>query len=186
MARLQMISALALASLIPTASTADWNGYYAGVSFGTVTNLSYDVTTDIDPDVDFEDSEGFGVFFGSRAQSSGFVYGGELAVEFTPEAENTDGEVFVDFVVDLKATAGVPAGDVLLYGILTLSSISGEYGPNDISATGFGAGVGAAFIMGDTFEIGAEYITRSGSQEFDLTDLDATADTLKIRAAFHF
>lgn len=178
--------ALAATFLLPTAALADWSGYYAGGSIGTATNLSYDITTDIDPDVDFDDAGAFGIFFGTRTETNGVVLGGEFAAEFLSDAETDDGEVFIDLILDFKFTAGVPAGDALFYGILSASSINGEYGPNDINAAGIGYGAGAAYKFNDAFSVGAEYIVREGTAEFVETDVDATADTFTLRGAFHF
>lgn len=177
---------LAGAVLLPTTALAEWSGGYIGGSVGSVTNLSYDVTTDIDPDVDFEDGTSYGAFIGGYSDANGFVIGYEVALEFTPDAAELDDEVVVDFILDLKLSGGVPVGDALLYGILAVSSINGNYAVNDISAGGFGLGVGAAIKLTDNFSLGGEYISRAATQEFDLTDLDATADTFTVRAAYHF
>ena len=177
------ISAIAL---LPTAALADWSGNYFGGAVTSLSNLSYDITTDIDPDVDFEDATGFGVFIGGRVDQQSFVLGYEASFEIPSDVSAFSGAATIDSIFDFKVTGGVPVGDVLLYGIGALSSISGTYGPNDISAVGFGFGAGAAFKLNEQFTIGAEYMSRSGTQEFDVTDVDATADSLSLRASFQF
>ena len=180
------ILALASAALIPTTALADWNGWYMGGGISAASNLSYDITANIDPDVDFEDTNGFGAFFGMHRAFPSFVLGYEVALEIPSDAEEFGGDATIDYLLDLKLTGGVPAGDALVYGIVSLSGIYGSYGPNDINATGIGLGAGAAFKLNDNVSISAEYIARSATQEFDVTDVDATADTLALRAAYHF
>jgi opacity protein-like surface antigen len=180
--------AVAFAALLPTTALADWNGTYIGGSYGSATGLSYDLSDNNQgADFDLPDSDSTGLFIGSRAQVNNFVWGGEIAIEFTPDADVLDaGVILVDSLIDLKFTVGLPFGSALAYGILSVSGASGTYGPNDINAGGFGIGAGAAVKLGDHFSISAEYLSRSMTEEYVQTDVDVTADTLTLRAAFHF
>ncbi|MEM8537379.1 MAG: outer membrane beta-barrel protein [Pseudomonadota bacterium] len=169
-----------------TAALADWNGGYAGITGGSVSDLSFDVTTNIDPDVDFEDGTSFGVFFGGHANYGTYVIGYEIAFESFNDALEFDGDVTADYALDLKLSAGIPLQDLLFYGIFGVSTISGDYGPNEIGTSGLSYGTGAAFKLGEQFSLGAEYLVRDTTDEFVLTDLDAEATSLNARIAFHF
>lgn len=177
---------LACAALLPTTALADWNGLYAGGSLGSVSNLSYEITANIDPDAEFDDTTSFGAFFGSHNQTGGFVLGYELALEFLSDATALSDGAAVDYLLDLKVSAGAPIGDALVYGLISVSAVNGNYFTNDIGGGGFGIGAGMAYKVTDSMSVGAEYITRTSTTEFVETDVDATADSFNARVSFHF
>ena len=80
------------ALLTPTGATADWNGAYGGITFGNVTDLSYEITADIDPDVDFDDVTSFGGFFGGHSSNGAYVIGYEIAFESLNDASEFGGD----------------------------------------------------------------------------------------------
>ncbi|WP_341366278.1 outer membrane beta-barrel protein [Yoonia sp. BS5-3] len=182
--------ALAAAMTIPTTASADWSGRYAGGSFGTASNLEQEINVTPFIDYEFADRSTFGAFFGSRTENGNFVYGGEFALEFLGDDDDDEASTpgsDINYIFDMKGTAGTSLGDALIYGIVSISIAGGNYDSvNDMSAGGFGIGAGAAYKFGDDFSIGAEYLTRSLSEEFVEGTYDVTAETITLRAAYHF
>lgn len=172
------------AAILPSMTLADWNGFYGGVSFGQATSVGYDV--DIEPDVDLPDGSALGVFGGVRVDTNGFVWGTEIAVEVLDEATISGGEYQVESLFDLKVIAGIPAGNFLGYGILSASGSTGNYSINDVDTWGMGLGAGISYKLGDNFSLSGEYMSRKMTQEFDVATVDVAADTLTLRAAYHF
>ena len=123
---------------------------------------------------------------GAQFEQNNFVFGVEMALEFPADAEGLDGQATVDYLFDLKVSGGAVVSDILFYGILSASTISGTYGLNEIEAGGIGFGAGAAFKLNPHLSVSGEYLSRGAIQEFVETDVEATADTLTLRAAFHF
>ena len=178
---------LSLLALLPTAALADWNGSYVGGSFGSVTNLSYELTVPSEgPDVEFDDTSSVGAFFGGHISNGNFTYGYEIALELPSDVSEFSGGATIDYILDFKLTGGIPAGSALFYGILGVSTIAGDYGPNEINAGGLSFGGGAALKLSNQFSIGAEYLTRATTAEFVETDVETSADTVSVRFAYHF
>lgn len=172
------------AALVPSMTLADWSGFYAGASFGQATGVGYEV--DVDPNVDLPDGASLGFFGGIRVDNNGFVWGTEIAFESLDEATASSNEYQVESLLDLKFIAGVPTGDFLGYGILSISGSTGNYSVNDVDAWGLGLGAGLAYKLGDNFSVSGEYMTRQMTQEFVGATVDVAADTLTLRAAYHF
>lgn len=179
-----LIPAALCALTLPSATLADWNGSYAGISLGQASNLEYE--PDVTADADLSDGDVTGLFFGVRADRNGMVWGGEIAFEAIDGAEAEGGDVDLEAIFDAKAIGGIPSGDLLFYGMLSLSSTSGNYGAEEVNATGFGIGLGAAYQVGGNFSLGVEYMSRSLEAEVEDEDVDVTADTLTLRAAYKF
>ena len=176
---------LALVCALPTHAFADWNGAYAGFSFGsnTTNNLSTDVDF-VSVSADVESSYTLGVFGGYNVQNGNYVFGGEVAVLRAPDLafEINDVEVLnTDFdILDLKGRVGYAVNNVLFFGVAGFSIIS--EGTED--ADGFNYGVGADLDFGNNFVIGTEYLVRRASD--DEVDFDFELDTFALRAAFRF
>lgn len=180
------VPAAVLALSLPTASLADWKGSYAGLSFGNATNLENEFSGDVVGTVEFDDTASTGLFIGSRMTNQQLVWGIEAAVEVLDDAQVADGEVDIETLFDIKLSGGMASGNLLGYGIFSLSSSYGNFGVNDVNGFGFGLGAGVAYKIGDQFSVSGEYLSRFMTEEFTNADVDITADTLTLRGAFHF
>lgn len=180
-------------TVLPSFASADWTGRYFGATFGATSNGEIEVTdTDATDAVDFgalaplDDSNVFGVHYGSMSQNNQRVLGSEAAILFAPDAAFSD-DVLVDGAIfDFKGKAGVGVDRFLAYGVLGLSLIGGSFGVNDLNTVGLAYGVGLGFLPTDTVAISAEYIARSTSEEFIEADATINIETLTLRASFKF
>ncbi|MFQ1702168.1 outer membrane protein [Loktanella agnita] len=188
MARIDLLT-LTCAALLPTASLADWNGLYAGGSFGQASNMTFESTGALEGSADLDDSDALGAFIGFHAQRNNFLFGLEANFLVTPDAQFGDDEVTVEHLFDLKFSAGYATNNLAVYGLLSLSSETSEIniiGFNDVNASGFGIGAGLGYKIADNFAISGEYLTRTMSEAFSDADVDVDADTMTLRAAYNF
>lgn len=185
---------LAAGIVLPTTAAADWNGWYAGVSTGELSNGEFGVEGSSTSDID--DASTFGGFFGRNSHSGPWVFGFELellSADDTPVDSDRD-ETLTSPIVDLKSRIGYAAGNVMVYGVFGSSIMSVEGPLTDVAATGFALGAGVELQVADQFLVGLEYLTRrtSGEAEVDVgfvavdRDVDIDADTISLRAAFKF
>ncbi|WP_341366280.1 porin family protein [Yoonia sp. BS5-3] len=181
---------LACAALLPTTVFADWSGGYAGLNFGTTTGDLDFFDTDVAQELD--DGTTVGVFAGYQVQSGAFVYGGEVAIFNTSDAFVTgfsESEIS-EPMFDFKARGGYTIDDVLLYGLLGMSSgIYTNLPDDEWDVSGLNYGIGAEYIIGDKFVVGAEYLVRD--LEGDNPDgggqtVQIDFDTLSFRASYKF
>lgn len=181
-------TALVAAMLLPSVAMADWNGRYAGVSGGSLTASSYEISNSDSDDgqAPLSDTSTLGVHFGSTVQSGQFVYGGELDIVFAPDADISEDVTIEDPIVDLKFKAGYSVDKFLAYGVFGASFIGSTFGPNDINASGLNFGAGVDFMLTDNLVIGAEYLARRTSEEFLNADVEIEMDTVTVRASFKF
>lgn len=181
-------------------AVTDWSGPYAGVMYamgtGTLNEYNdyfdgeaYDFSYDLEGDM-------YGVFAGYNFQRGSLVFGIEGAYSTGSvwgafEGKGTRGYEFTSFT-DLKARAGVAAGNALIYGFAggTLSDLtwSGD-GDAYFTPTGINYGAGIDLLVTDGIFIGAEYIVRKLSDdldEFEFTTMDATVNAVQIRTGMNF
>jgi len=186
------IIALATTTLLPTVALADFNGAYAGLSFGP--NVKNELTASgggVSASVDADDSNAIGVFAGYQVQNGDVVYGGELAIANSSDVtfDFGDGDEATGDIrtVDIKGRAGYVFGDIMAYGVLGFSQITSDDNDDD-NATGFNFGVGAEYVVADNIVIGAEYLARRTSfdEDDDGFELDYDLDTFAIRASYQF
>ncbi len=183
---------VAFAIALPTHVLADWNGAYAGLSFGSnfTSELSAEVS-DFSATYEADPSTTFGVFGGYNVQNADFVFGSEVVLLRTSdlEFENDDQDFNADFnILDLKGRAGYVVDDILFYGVAGFSHIKAGFSSvseADNDTNGFNFGVGADYDLGNNFVIGAEYLARRATFEDDI-DLDLALDTLALKAAVRF
>ncbi|MDX8349756.1 outer membrane beta-barrel protein [Cognatiyoonia sp. IB215446] len=179
---------------LPTAATADWNGWYAGLSTGELSNGEFGLEGFSDSDID--DASTFGGFFGRNSQNGPWVFGFEvelLSADDTPVDSDRD-ENLASPIIDLKSRIGYAAGSIMAYGVFGSSIMSVEGPITDVAGAGFALGAGLEYQVADQFMIGVEYLTRqtTGEAEVDLgfittdRDVDIDADTVSLRAAFKF
>lgn len=190
--------AATLIALLPSTAFANWSGSYVGLSYGQASEaeLTFDRETGVDDDYTFEESTPMGGFFGTRAQNGSMAYGFEAEMLFTDAAPNQSVALNLDYLFDVKATAGYAVNDALIYGILSVSSskVANNTAGDDVNGVGFGLGAGVAYKISPSFSISAEYLARSMKSDMIDTrgpiDVDVEArtkvDTATVRAAYHF
>ena len=176
-------------------SGKSWDGFYAGglVAFesgehnyfadGTFTNGPWAL-----------EGTTFGAFVGYNYQSGSMVYGAEAAYALGDVNSNvpaTFGANYSSFL-DVKARAGYTVGDALLYGVVggSLGSWEDRTGPPDTaSATGLNYGLGVDYQISDTLFVGAEYLVRDLSGDFDndsTVGMDSLTQSAQIRVGLQF
>ncbi len=189
-----LTSAAVLAAGSDAASSQDWNGAYAGLSYGATSGTSPSQPYVYDEGYQL-DGSAVGAFAGLRWQlNDQIVVGGELAlsgpIDVSPPASETgngDGYSFNN-LTDLKLTVGTPVGKALVYGFTGVSAGTLEADGESYSATGMNFGLGVDYKINQKFSVGMEYIARnmsgysSGGNPDDLKG----ANTLSLRASFNF
>ena len=180
---------------VATATETSWDGFYAGglVAFesgdqnyfadGVFTNGPWAL-----------EGTTFGAFVGYNYQSGSMVYGAEAAYalgEVDSNVPATFGANYASFL-DVKARAGYTVGDALLYGVVggSLGSWEDRTGPPDTaSATGLNYGLGVDYQISDTLFVGAEYLVRDLSGDFDndpSVGMDSLTQSAQIRVGLQF
>ncbi|MEO0904435.1 MAG: outer membrane beta-barrel protein, partial [Pseudomonadota bacterium] len=174
MKRLGFLAAAALLS--PAAAFADFNGAYAGLSFGT-TQGDIEVEGDLGDDkFDFNDGTAISVFAGQNVSSGDLVYGYELGYSsvsdmFVPGAFGDDDEL--EDIFDLRGRLGYAVDDLLVYGALGYSFVNYvEPGVSDYSISGLSVGAGAEFHLDGGFFVGGDYTVRLLEGDADNDDVD--------------
>lgn len=155
-------------------TVTDWSGPYAGVLFATG-SATQDFVYDGDGTQSWSrpDLEGtmYGAFAGYNVQRDSYFFGVEGAYSTGSFVEPS--EIFTTQVrslpeltniIDLKARAGIVAGDALIYGFAGWSMgdyrMYDMYSDNTYAVDGMNYGVGADFLITDRIFIGADYIVR--------------------------
>lgn len=136
----------------------------------------------------------FGAFAGYNFQSGSLVYGAEAAYslgDVESDIPATFGANYSSFL-DIKARAGYTIGDALLYGVVggSLGSWEDRTGPPDTAgATGVNYGLGVDYQVNDTLFVGAEYLVRDLSGDFDndpTVGIDSLTQSAQIRVGLRF
>ncbi len=158
------------------APVADWTGPYVGLSLGYA-------------DLDGGDNIGAygwlgGVHAGYRWNMGRLVLGGELDYLGT-NVDNSSGSIELDSVTRLKLSAGGAMGSNLLYGLVGIAGAKATVGANDLSDTGWLAGVGMARAMNENWVLGGEAIYHRFN-DFDNQGVDVDVLTLEVRASMKF
>lgn len=181
----------------PTVSLAEWSGPYAGLSYGISTKNEIEVSND-DASATLEiDTDGaLGVFGGYRFETSGFVFGGEVAYskaslsveDGDAEAVDSDGTT-----LDLKGMVGYDLNGFLVYGVAGLSNTDVEDDFGSEKAKGYNFGVGGVYSLENGIEFGAEYLVRRAKFDLDdeegfedIDDVDLNSDTFSLRVSYSF
>ncbi len=140
------------------------------------------------------DGTSFGAFAGYNFQSGDFVYGAEAAYslgDIASDVPSTFGANYAGFL-DVKARAGYAIGDALIYGVVggTLGQWEDRTGPPDTAnATGMNYGLGVDYMVNDTLFVGAEYLIRDLSGDFDndpSVGIDSLTTSAQIRVGLRF
>ncbi len=160
------------AEMIAPAIT-DWSGPYVGVLFATG-SATQDFVHDFGEGTESwtgADLEGtmYGAFAGYNAQRGSYVFGVEGAYStglfsWAESLRETETGQELTNVIDLKARAGIVAGDALIYGFAGWSMgdyrMYDMYSDNTYAVDGMNYGVGADFLITDSIFVGADYIVR--------------------------
>lgn len=182
-------------AVAPTAVEAgpDWNGFYAGGTYGSGTggDMEYDDDGDLFTYDSLEPGNSFGAFVGYNIQRNALVYSGELAYSqvetpgFGPIGFPT--ETF-NYFIDAKARVGYAMNNMLAYGFAGYTSSEFEFDGGPVfSGGGLNYGVGVDMIVGTNMFVGVEYITRDLAIGMDGDQVQNTnINALQIRAGWKF
>ncbi|MEX3015553.1 outer membrane protein [Gymnodinialimonas hymeniacidonis] len=168
----------------------DWSGFYGGVQ------LEYgDVTADLaatGAEAAAGDDALYGVFGGYRFDFGDFVVGGEIDynladIDLTTPAGAAAGTL--DSVLRAGIEAGYDAGPALIYGTAGLAQATATLAGVEDTDNGYFFGAGVDYLVTDQIVLGAEILQHEfeGFTSTGLgTDLDISATTFGINAAFRF
>ena len=190
---------VAEAEIIAPAIT-DWSGPYAGALFATGSATQEYLYEGEWPPANNpwprDDLEGtmYGAFAGYNVQRNSYVFGVEGAYSTGSFAEpSLESDAELTNVIDLKARAGIVAGDALIYGFAGWSM--GDFtAPNERNydggihaVDGMNYGAGVDFLVTDNIFVGAAYIVRdlSGAVSPTIT-VDLGVQALELRVGMNF
>ena len=174
----------------------DWSGAYIGVAAGVMFGGDYPGATSSGNDYDVANDFIFGGFVGVNHQwaDSGFVMGGELALQsgFDGDNDNADNDYEVDWILDGKLKLGFAMDEFMIYifggpsflQVTRESSYSDDYGYGGINY-----GIGADWMVWEHFSLGAEILGRTVIDPYTASSengKDYTHWQGMLRAAFHF
>jgi outer membrane immunogenic protein len=178
-------SSLLLLPVIAQAQDASqWSGMYVGVASAS---NSGDMVYSDGGEFDL-DGNNAGVILGYNHALGPWVVGGELAYSKgrVEEVGNTD--FAYESWTDLKARGGYAFGSVLVYGTLGATFSTWDEGGNSFDGNGTLYGLGVDVLVSPNFVVGAEYLTRDMTSDWNNTGgtLDADVNTFTVRAAYKF
>lgn len=163
----------------PVAMSGDWGGFYAGGQLGYA-----DAEADSAGTVIGGDGWLGGVHAGYNWDFGTFVMGVEGDYDFADIALG-DGADSIDNVARLKLRAGYDLGPTLLYATAGAAYANATIGADDLSDTGWFAGLGLGYRVTDGMVLGAEVLGHR-FDDFDGSGLDVKATTATLRASFKF
>ena len=164
---------------VAVAPSGDWTGFYAGgqLGYGDVDVAGDDVVPGVSGD-----GMTAGLMGGYRMDFGQFVAGAELNYDWA-DIELGDG-ASIDNIARLKLIGGFDMGNTLVYGTVAAvrgyASLDGE----DVSDSGWGAGLGVDYALSDSMTVGAEVMEHRFDGFAGGGDVDAT--TLNARVGFKF
>ena len=186
---LKILLSTALLSLCATgavlandASGTEWSGLYFGLQAGSDnSNLSKGNFS-----ADFPDSTDIGAHFGYMRDMGAVVVGGEGEYGSLNFADLDDDGT----VLRLKARVGYDAGRLLPYLTVGVANFSTNGSGDDISESGFSAGLGIDYMATDMFIVGAELLTDTyngfAEDVSGVSGLTYTFNAIEIRASLRF
>jgi outer membrane immunogenic protein len=131
----------------------------------------------------------YGVFGGFNVQNGNFVFGGEgrylvfdgvdIGGAGAPRGE-------VENTFDLRARAGLAAGDALFYGALGYSWVGVDIFGDSGTLDGLNFGLGAEYNVTDSIFVGVDFTRRDVSGEVGGLDVEGDVDTATLRVGFRF
>lgn len=164
--------------------TGQWTGYYGGLTFSkTSGDMVYDDTSQYDLD-----GQSLGAIVGYNYATGSLVLGAELA--YSKGRIEEVGNPFFGFEswVDLKARVGYSMDNVLVYGTLGGTFTTWDEGGNSFDGNGVVYGVGADYLVSPSLFVGAEYVVRDVTSDWNSggNTLDADINTLSLRVGMKF
>lgn len=114
----------------------------------------------------------FGAFAGYNFQAGPMIYGAEAAYLIGDVGSAIPSEFGANYArfLDIKARAGYALGDAMLYGVVgqSLGVWEDRVGPPETTITsGLNYGLGVDYQITERFFLGAEYLVRDLSADFD-------------------
>lgn len=167
---------------------SQWAGAYGGLTYSSGDALQ---VYDSGPAIFNLEGDGPGLILGYNYATGPWVFGGELAYS---EVEIGDLPVqdytFTSFL-DLKARAGYAMNNVLVYGTVgaTFTQWQEGVGSGGNDGNGFLYGVGVDYLVSPRFFVGAEYIVRDVTSDWNNNPgdyFDADVNTLTLRVGLKF
>ena len=161
-----------------------WTGAYGGLTFSKSSgDMIYD-----DGGVFDLDGQARGAVLGYNYANGAWVFGAELAYSKgrIEEVGNTD--FGFESALDLKARAGYAMGNALFYGTLGATATQWDEGGSSFGGNGVLYGVGVDYLVSSNFFVGAEYVARNVTSDWNAggSTLDADMNTLSFRAGIKF
>lgn len=155
--------------------TGDWTGGYVGAQLGY-------------GDVSVGDDDGDGAIYGLRAgydyDFGNWVLGAGIGYDKTSiDLDAGAGEI--DDIARLGFRAGADLGQTLIYGTAGLARASATVGGADLSDNGYYVGIGAEYMLNDSWTVGGELMTNQ-FDDFDDSGLDFDATTIAATVGFRF
>ena len=182
--------------IAPEPYVHDWSGAYIGVAAGVMFGGDFPYETGSGNDYDVANDFIFGGFVGVNHQwaDSGFVMGGELALQsgFDGDNDNADNDYEIDWILDGKLKLGFAMDEFMIYvfGGPSFFAATREDGDNsDYGEGGVNYGIGADWMVWEHFSIGAEIMGRTIIDPYTYSSnngKDYSHWQGMLRAAFHF
>lgn len=163
-------------------SGTEWSGMY----FGLQTGSDNSELSKGDVSADFPDSTDIGAHFGYMRDMGAVVVGGE-AEYGSLTFDDLDGDATV---LRLKARVGYDAGKFMPYLTVGVANFSINEPGDDISETGFSAGLGIDYMATDKFIVGAELLTDRynsfAEDQVGESGVTYTFNAIEVRASLRF
>lgn len=162
-----------------------WAGFYAGL---TASSNKGDMVYD-DGGIYDLDGTTSGLMLGYNYATGPWVIGAELAYAKGRVEEVGNTNFAFESSLDLKGRAGYAISNVLLYGTLGGTFTKWDEGGNGpFDGDGLLLGVGVDYLVSPQFFIGAEYVVRDVTSDWNSlgSTLDANVNTVSLRAGLKF
>jgi outer membrane immunogenic protein len=180
---LALIVGLGIAS-VQAQDGGQWGGAYGGLTFSkTSGDMIYD-----DGGVYDLDGQSTGALLGYNYSSGTWVFGAELAYSKGRIEEVGNTNFGFESALDLKARAGYEIGSALVYATVGRTVTQWDEGGLSFDGNGLLYGVGIDYLVSPSFFIGAEYVARDVTSDWNAigSTLDANMNTLSLRAGIKF
>jgi outer membrane immunogenic protein len=168
-----------------------FDGFYAGLSYGTVMGQIVDTPPPGGQLTLLEDGTAFGGVAGYNFQSGSFVFGGELRYlhlnGFEASLAGFGVVASFDSLTDLRARVGYAMGDFMVYGALghTWGATYENLG-NDVDLSGVNYGLGVEYNVTEAIFVGADYTWRQLDGSDGLFESESDIDTFTLRGGIRF